>query len=102
MVESFVLKNPKGESDIKELLVDISAIPPEELIMIVVAAAVVILLAEDIMRGIDQEIERDQEKDTIEIEVQDIEDIQDLHLQEREIIEEEVDMLMIEDIVITV
>jgi len=97
-----VLRNPKGESDIKELLVDISAIPPAELITIVAAVVVVILLAEDIMRGIDQEIEKDLEKDIIGIEAQDIEDTQDLHHQERETIEEEVEATMIEDIVITV
>lgn len=100
-VESSVLRNPKGESDIKELLVDISAIPPAELITIVAAVVVVILLA-DIMRGIDQEIEKDLEKDIIGIEAQDIEDTQDLHHQERETIEEEVEATMIEDIVITV
>ena len=52
------------------------------------------------MIGRDQEIEKDQGKDIIEIEVQDIEDIQDPHPQEIEIIEEAVADMMIEDIVV--
>lgn len=99
MEENFELKSQREELDIKELLEDILDIPLEDLFMI---EEVDILLAGDMMER-DQEKGKDQERDIIEIEVQDIllEDHhhQEIENQEREIFEEEEDM-MIEDIVI--